>query len=383
MILLSYYSHDYRCPIAGYPTNDSYTYKFKALQYGSTWYHSHYALQYSDGLVAPMTIFGPSSANYDEAVDPLLMTDWVHQSAFSLFWQEITPRQRPPRMQSVLLNGIGQFACSDADKQAKRCVDQPNFYNTTFKPGKKYLLRLINTSTATTFIFSIDNHMVKVVGADFVPIRPYDTNKVLVGIGQRYHVIVEAKPNGDNRPKAKQAYWMRTTVAARCSGFGATPDDRTGIVYYEGSDRNLKPDTTRGNFLTVCADEPYDKLIPIVPWTVGKPANEQEPSTFQAGVDEAPYEGHQPPHAGDFSHWVLGKQPLWLDFSDPTILQVNKRKTSWPPAYVVVPEPVGPDKWVYLLITAQAFPFGNTKDRNFLPVNHPVPSHLPLPQSGC
>lgn len=31
-----------QCPIA---KGDSFTYKFKALQYGHTWYHSHYSLQ--------------------------------------------------------------------------------------------------------------------------------------------------------------------------------------------------------------------------------------------------------------------------------------------------------------------------------------------------
>jgi hypothetical protein len=31
-----------QCPIA---PNDSFTYKFKAIQYGTSWYHSHYSLQ--------------------------------------------------------------------------------------------------------------------------------------------------------------------------------------------------------------------------------------------------------------------------------------------------------------------------------------------------
>ena len=39
-----------QCPIA---PGSSFTYRFKALQYGSSWYHSHYALQYADGLVGP------------------------------------------------------------------------------------------------------------------------------------------------------------------------------------------------------------------------------------------------------------------------------------------------------------------------------------------
>ena len=63
-------------------------------------------------------------------------------------------------------------------------------------PGraKRYLLRLINTSFDSTFIFSIDNHWLQIIGADFVPIEPYYNTSVLIGIGQRYHVIVEADP---------------------------------------------------------------------------------------------------------------------------------------------------------------------------------------------
>ena len=34
----------------------------------------------------PLTIYGPSSGNYDEAQDPLLMTDWNHRSPFRDFY---------------------------------------------------------------------------------------------------------------------------------------------------------------------------------------------------------------------------------------------------------------------------------------------------------
>lgn len=50
--------------------------------------------------------------------------------------------------------------------------------------GKKYLLRLINTSVATTFVFSIDNHNLTVMSSDFVPIEPYVTDHVTIGIGE-------------------------------------------------------------------------------------------------------------------------------------------------------------------------------------------------------
>lgn len=40
-----------QCPIA---PGDSFTYTFKATQYGTSWYHSHYSVQYADGLQGPL-----------------------------------------------------------------------------------------------------------------------------------------------------------------------------------------------------------------------------------------------------------------------------------------------------------------------------------------
>ena len=94
-----------QCPIA---PGDFMVYRFNASQYGTTWYHSHYALQYADGLLGPLTIFGPSSANYTDAVDPLLMTDYRHRSAFADFYQEVVNGTGgPPAMSNILLNGTG------------------------------------------------------------------------------------------------------------------------------------------------------------------------------------------------------------------------------------------------------------------------------------
>ena len=41
------------------------TYTFKCTQFGTTWYHSHFSAQYGDGVMGPIVINGPTSANYD------------------------------------------------------------------------------------------------------------------------------------------------------------------------------------------------------------------------------------------------------------------------------------------------------------------------------
>ena len=40
-----------QCPIA---PGDSFTYLWNVTQYGSSWYHSHYSVQYADGLQGPI-----------------------------------------------------------------------------------------------------------------------------------------------------------------------------------------------------------------------------------------------------------------------------------------------------------------------------------------
>jgi len=71
-----------QCPIA---PRESYTYEFLVQQYGHTWYHSHYSLQYPDGLYGPLVIHGPTSANWDIDAGVLMLSDWIHLNAFVVF----------------------------------------------------------------------------------------------------------------------------------------------------------------------------------------------------------------------------------------------------------------------------------------------------------
>ncbi|KAK6529361.1 hypothetical protein TWF281_008538 [Arthrobotrys megalospora] len=174
-----------QCPI---PVGKSMTYKWRANQYGTSWYHSHFSLQYTDGVVGPIVIHGPSSVNYDEEYT-LMLTDWFHTSAFTLFYNEV--HGAPPIPDSKLLNGKWKFPCNSTDP---RCLsNKGGFADIVFEKGKKYKLRLINMSTTFMQTLWIDGHSFTVAAADFVPIEPYKTDVINVAIGQRYDVIVEAK----------------------------------------------------------------------------------------------------------------------------------------------------------------------------------------------
>ncbi|TAQ86576.1 hypothetical protein B7494_g5097 [Chlorociboria aeruginascens] len=345
-----------QCPIA---PGDTYTYTFRATQYGTTWYHSHYSLQYADGVAGPMTIHGPSSDNYDEARDPILITDWNHRSAFQDFQHELDGTG-PPRMNSVLLNGIGNFAGASPRNE--------KFTFKSIKKGNKYLLRIINTSVDTTYIFSIDNHNFTVLTTDFVPIHPYNVSHILVGIGQRYHVVLYANPIDNGQLSNTGDYWIRAVPADGCQGFetGNDPDERQGILRYNSSSEAI-PTSKREGFSLKCRDEEYSRLHPIHPWSV-EPMD-FDPEGFDVGLQAAP---HKPQLSDNFTRWTMGDVPLWLNFSDPTILNLNNK--TWNPDYVVIPEDMPENAWIYLLITADDMD-NKWLNRTFVAVAHPLHLH--------
>ncbi|OMP86506.1 Laccase-2 [Diplodia seriata] len=310
-----------QCPIA---YGDTFTYRFRVTQYGTTWYHSHYSLQYPDGVAGPLVFHGPTSADWDEEWEtPLMMTDWVHDSAFGIFpTKEL--RGVIPNGDSILLNGHGHFNCSlDPLNDPSRCAPgHGSYYNRTFQKGKKYLIRLINTSVGAAFIFSIDGHKMKVISTDFVPIEPYETNAVLLNIGQRYNIIIEANADpGD--------YWIRTEIPRGPGGCGNVTDrngDVTGILRYDASSTAL-PTSSKNEYESDCHDEPKELLVPILPWMVDPhPQNDVHNNTYEAGITEVQYH--------NAFRWDLTDTPMWLDFSNPTIL--NLENTTWNPEYAVI-----------------------------------------------
>lgn len=66
-----------QCPIA---PNDTFTYKWRAVQYGSGWYHSHFYVQAWDGVFGGIQINGPATADYDVDLGHLFLQDWYHVS---------------------------------------------------------------------------------------------------------------------------------------------------------------------------------------------------------------------------------------------------------------------------------------------------------------
>lgn len=302
------------------------TYTWRATQYGSSWYHSHFSLQAWVGVFGPMVIHGPSTGNYDEDIGPVMLSDWSHQTADELYSYAQT--QGPPTLDNGLINGLNVYNNSGTITGSR--------WETTVASGSSYRMRLVNTAIDTHYKFSIDNHTLTVIAMDFVPITPYTTTMLDINMGQRYDVVVTADQEvGD--------YWIRAIPQLSCSS-NAMTDNIRGILRYD-STSTASPTTTAYDYTDECVDEPYASLVPALvqnPTSLVETDDSDMPVTV--GVLNSLFK------------WYISAKTMAVEWADPTTLAVVNGQTDWTDNdHVVVLDQV--DEWVYFVIeTTQGVP---------------------------
>ncbi len=251
-----------RLPIA---PGEEFVYEFQATPAGTHWYHSHTGVQYGDGLFGPLIVEDEKPiAPYDrEAI--LLINDWFARPSEAILagltkssaggmagmktkdsgreaGAEKMPgmkipaadaKKMPGKMadgaantpdkpgamagakmagmnpagggqpdlgdvpfESALFNGRGRFGSHSAAPLASIDV----------KPGETLRLRLINGSSTYALRFQIDGHRLTVVASDGAPLEPIEVDNLVINIGERYDVLLNADRSG--------ASWIRAATVA-------------------------------------------------------------------------------------------------------------------------------------------------------------------------
>ena len=225
-----------QCPIAPGAT---FTYRFQADSYGTTWYHGHYSAQTVDGLIGPLIIHGPKHARYDVDVGPILLGDYHHKDYLSIVRDVVSVTndftKYVPTSDNNLINGKNSYNCSQIT-DGTNCTPNAPLSQFKFYSGKTYRLRVINSGAAALQRFSIDGHKLQVIANDFTPIVPYETDVISLGVGQRSDVLVKAIG------QPTDTYWMRATLARNCSR--STTLFSKAVVRYEKASRSAVPTST-------------------------------------------------------------------------------------------------------------------------------------------
>ncbi|KAJ4367277.1 laccase, multicopper oxidase, benzenediol:oxygen oxidorectuctase [Neocucurbitaria cava] len=291
------------CPIAPGKTRQ---YKFRATQFGTSWYHSHWSIQYGDGVVGPIIIDGPATANYDEDLGALPITDWYYTPAFTLNEVAQHSLSGPPTADNILVNGT-HVNKNGGGSYAKMTVTK----------GKKYRIRIINTSVDLTFSVSLDGHPFTVLTSDFVPIKSFITTQLTLAIGQRYDVVINANQTVDN-------YWFRVSPGTACSRNAiVNAGVQIGaILHYDGASNANPTSTTSVTMRTTCTDESPSNLVPFVPNTV--------PSSVAGSAGQLDLTNFQDPNQNNLFRWLIDGSPHIVDWNKPTLKTVLAGSTNFP-----------------------------------------------------
>ncbi|KAF2799928.1 multicopper oxidase [Melanomma pulvis-pyrius CBS 109.77] len=313
-----------QCPVA---PEETLTYTWRATQYGSSWYHSHWALQAWEGVAGSMVIHGPATANYDEELDSIFLSDWSHETVDALY--PAAERGGPPLMDTGLINGKNVWNGGGSR------------YEKTIESGKKYRIRVVNGAIDTFFKFSIDNHPFTVIAMDFVPIVPFETNVLDITMGQRYDIIIEANQDvGD--------YWMRAIPQLTCSS-NADPDNIRAIIRYSSSS-TADPVSTAWDQTDSCNDAPLSDLVPHLSQTVIDPTTDDSDMTVSVFA------------SGTVFKWKIGIDSMLVKWAEPSLLQINEGNATFESEEAVYELP-NANQWVYFVIETQ------------IPVPHPIHLH--------
>ncbi len=190
----------------------TFTYRFTADAPGTYFFHPHVGVQLDRGLYAPLVIEDPKEvlAYDDEWV--VLLDDWVDGVTGT-----------PDEVFAELRHGMGEMDMGGMDMGGDspssssmrfmlmgaesdllggdagdvkyphhlingRVATAPDVY--TGKPGRKVRLRIINAGGDTAYRVALGDHKLTITHTDGFPVRHQEVDALLVGMGERYDVLV-------------------------------------------------------------------------------------------------------------------------------------------------------------------------------------------------
>ena len=274
-------------------------------------YHTHVSSQYAYGVTGSIQIDGPASLPYDIDLGPFPISDWYYGGADEILLKVMNatsgfvpgfPGASPPS-DNIFFNGTNINPRGEGGEYAKVKIT----------PGKRHRLRLVNPSVDNVFTVSIVGHQMTVIETDFVPVQAYTTDHLFLAVGQRYDVIIEARPEPGN-------FWINATFSSvRQCGFSLNPHP-AAILHYDGAPDELPKDQGAPPPDTFCADN-LD-FVPIVPRKAPLELFSPEESNLQVALEVDTRVSRV--------FWTINSSAIDIDWEKPTLEYLKERNASFP-----------------------------------------------------
>lgn len=199
------------------PTGGTFTYEFTAAHEGSYFYHSHVGVQMDRGLYGALIVAPREPDTTGDVV--MLLDDWtdgVGQSPDELLSQ-LQPSTGSGQMGGMnhgtgsgmaAMDGMNHGATDPANPLGNDTVDieypmylingkdsgDPSVVDV--EPGESVRVRLINAAASTPFRVASGGGPMTVIATDGYAVVPVFADSLVVGMGERYDVLVTAPETG-------------------------------------------------------------------------------------------------------------------------------------------------------------------------------------------
>ncbi|OKI52632.1 multicopper oxidase family protein [Streptomyces sp. MJM1172] len=204
----------------------SFSYKFAVPAPGTFWFHPHTGVQQDRGLYAPLIIEDPKEPlSYDKEW-VVVLDDWLDgvdgstpdavlaslrkgmPANHAAHGPQAGKTAKPGTPGATGTNRSGGpdrlLVGSESDILGKEAGDvayphylingrvpaDPSVF--TAKPGDRIRLRIVNAGGDTAFRIALGGHQLTVTHTDGYPVEPATTDCLLLGMGERYDVLVTA-----------------------------------------------------------------------------------------------------------------------------------------------------------------------------------------------
>ncbi|MBA0050101.1 multicopper oxidase family protein [Streptomyces sp. AJS327] len=241
-----------------------FTYRFRLAHPGTYWFHPHSGVQQDRGLYAPLVIEDPKEPlKYDEEW-VVVLDDWVdgvEGSTPDAVLKELAkgmshggghggghgahsmggrnePKPKESGPSRMMMGATSKHLGGDAGDVAYphylvngRTAKEPRTFKA--KPGDRVRIRLVNAGGDTAFRVALGGHRMTVTHTDGFPVRHRETEALLLGMGERYDVLVTVK-DGVFPLTALAEGKKKTTMAVLRTGGGETPSAKTRPAELDG-----------------------------------------------------------------------------------------------------------------------------------------------------
>jgi multicopper oxidase len=165
-----------------------FTYEFAAAYPGTYWFHPHTGTQLDRGLYTPLIVEDPAEPLAYDHEWVVVLDDWLDgdpDAVLAGLHQTGAARARPT---SALLGGVaGNVRYPYFLLNGRPKGDAEVF---TSKPGSRVRIRFLNAASDTVFRVALGGHRMSVTHTDGYPVVPAQTDALLIGMGERYDVLV-------------------------------------------------------------------------------------------------------------------------------------------------------------------------------------------------